>query len=157
LTLVFGPISYGEVNLRVANLIVGLIPIFGWPSIIGQTMGVLITATVSPLGPLDFVNVLPAFLFSWLIWKLRKISVFVGLVSYSLALGVSVSLTLYFVSKVPFLVVIPYVTTGILLMTAGFGYLLYRTVEKADVIRWISVEPLDSDNNEHRSSHSSRN
>jgi hypothetical protein len=111
----------------------GLVPIIGWPAIIGQTLGVLITASVSPLGPVDLVNVVPALWFSWLIWKLKRASVLFGLTLYSVGLGLSVSLTLQFVTGIGLAVLIPYVTAGIFAMTAGGGYLFYRAVMKSNL------------------------
>jgi uncharacterized membrane protein len=133
LTIVVGPLSYGQLNLRVANVMLGLVPIIGWPAIIGQTLGVLITASVSPLGPVDLVNVVPALCFSWLIWKLKRASVLFGLTLYSVGLGLSVSLTLQFVTGIGLAVLIPYVTAGIFAMTAGGGYLFYRAVMKSNL------------------------
>ncbi len=135
LVYVFSPISYGQVQFRVANIIVGLIPMLGWAGIIGQTVGVFVANMNSPLGPVDLLNAIPTFVFSWLIWKLRRISVFLGLTLYSLALGLSVSLALNYVFGLPMLVGIPYVTTGIFLATGGLGYILYRAVNKLGILR----------------------
>jgi hypothetical protein len=35
LAFLFNPISYGVINLRVANVLIGLIPIIGWPAVLG--------------------------------------------------------------------------------------------------------------------------
>lgn len=134
LTYVFSPISYGPVNFRVANLLEGLIPLMGWPAILGQTLGVFIANSRSPLGPIDLINVVPTFLFSWLIWKLRRVSVLLGLVLYSVALGITVSLALNYAFGLPLYVEIPYVTAGILVVTAFFGYLFYKAVERFGVL-----------------------
>ena len=138
LVLVFSPISYGVINLRVANVLVGLVPLLGWPGVLGQTLGVLIAnqpALGDQLGPIDLVNVLPTFVCSWLIWKLRRRSVFLGLTLYSLALGVSVSFALNYAFNLPLAIEVPQVTAGIFLTTAVFGYLLYRAVEKLGVVQ----------------------
>ncbi len=135
LAYVFSPISYGQMQLRVANIIVGLIPILGWAGIIGQTVGVFIANMNSPLGPIDLVSVIPTFVFSWLVWKLRRISVFLGLTLYSLALGLSVSSALNYAFGIPLTVGIPYTTAGIFLATCVFGYLLYRAVNKLGILR----------------------
>jgi hypothetical protein len=133
LTLLFGSLSYGEINLRVANVMVGAIPIIGWSAVIGQTLGVLVTGTVSPLGPIDLVNVLPAFFFSWMIWKLKSVSVFVGLLVYSVGLGLSVSLTIWFASRVSLTLLVPYVTIGIFVMTTLGGYSFYNGLKRAGI------------------------
>lgn len=135
LVFVFSPISYGQVNLRVANIIVGLIPLIGWPGILGQALGVFIANSVSPLGPIDLLNVAPAGVFAWTIWKLRRTSVFLGLTLYSIALGVSVSLALNYAFGPPLSLEIPYVTAGIFLATAVLGYLFYRAVKRLGVLQ----------------------
>jgi len=138
LTFVFSPISYGVINLRVANILIGLVPIIGWPAVLGQTLGVLIAnqpALGDPLGPIDLINVVPSFLFSLLLWKLRNKSVFLGLTLYSIALGITVSYALNYAFNLPLLVGIPQVTAGIFLATAVFGYLLFRAVKRLGVLQ----------------------
>jgi uncharacterized membrane protein len=142
LVYLFNPISYGQLNLRVANVIVGLIPLMGWPGVIGQAVGVFVANLASPLGPIDLINVIPSFVFSWLIWRLRKKSVFLGLTLYSVALGVSVSFALNYAFNLPLAVEVPYVTLGVFLATAVFGYIFYRAVRKLGVIqRRFGTEP----------------
>ena len=138
LAVAFSPISYGVINFRVANVLMGLVPIIGWPAIIGQALGVFLAnqpALGDTLGPVDLVNVIPSFLFAWLIWKLRGTSVFLGLTIYSVALGISVSFALSYAFNLPLLVEIPQVTVGIFLATAVFGYIFYRAVSRLGVLQ----------------------
>jgi uncharacterized membrane protein len=138
LALVFSPISYGAINLRVANILIGLVPIIGWPAVLGQTLGVFIAnqpALGDPLGPIDLINVVPSFLFSLLLWKLRNKSVFLGLALYSVALGITVSYALNYAFNLPLSVGIPEVTAGIFIATAVFGYLLFRAVKRLSVLQ----------------------
>ena len=138
LVVAFSPISYGVINLRVANVLMGLVPLMGWPGIIGQALGVFIAnqpAMGDQLGPVDLVNVLPSFVFAWVVWKLRRRSVFIGLTVYSVALGVTVSLALSYAFGLPLVVEIPQVTLGIFLATAVLGYVLYRAVARLGVFQ----------------------
>ncbi len=146
LGLAFSPISYGVINLRLANVLIGLVPIIGWPAVIGQALGVFIANQPllgDPLGPIDLINVIPSFVFSWLLWKLRKKSVFLGLTLYSVALGISVSFALSYAFNLPLLTfwsgqgpgLIPTVTTGIFLTTAVLGYILYKAVNRLGVLQ----------------------
>ena len=138
LTFLFSPISYGVVNLRVANVLIGLVPIIGWPAVLGQTLGVFIAnqpALGDPLGPIDLINVVPSFLFSFILWKFRDRSVFLGLAIYSVALGVTVSYALNYAFNLPLLVEIPQVTLGIFLATAVLGYTFYRSVKNLGVLQ----------------------
>lgn len=138
LAVAFSPISYGVINLRVANILIGLVPIIGWPAILGQTLGVFIAnqpALGDTLGPIDLVNVVPTLVFAWVIWKLRGRSVFLGLTLYSIALGLSVSYALSYAFNLPLLVEIPQVTAGIFLATAVLGYIFYRAVKRLGVLQ----------------------
>lgn len=138
LAVAFSPISYGVVNLRVANILMGLVPLIGWPAVIGQALGVFIAnqpALGDPLGPIDLINVLPSFVFAWVLWKLRKRSVFLGLTLYSIALGISVSYALNYAFNLPLVVEIPQVSAGIFLATAVLGYFLYRAARKLGVLQ----------------------
>ena len=129
ITYAFSPISYGQVQLRLANVVLGLIPLIGWPSVIGQTIGVFVANIGSPLGPIDLLNAFPSFVFSFILWKLRNVSVILGLVLYSAALGLSVSFALYYAFGLPLIVNIPWVTAGNLLAGA-LAYLLFKAVRK---------------------------
>ena len=137
LVLAFGQVSYGVVNLRVANVLVGLIPLIGWPAVLGQTLGVFLGNTVSTLGPIDLVNVVPSFVFSWVLWRVRKTSVFLGLTLYSIALGCTVTFALGYVGFLPspWYLGFVYVFTGIFLMTAVFGYIFYMAVQRLGVVQ----------------------
>jgi uncharacterized membrane protein len=138
LALAFSPFSYGVINLRVANVLMGLVPILGWPAVLGQALGVFIAnqpAFGDPLGPIDLINVLPSLVFAWVVWKLRRRSVFVGLSLYSVALGISVSIALNYAFNLPLLVEIPQVTAGVFLATAVMGYILYKAVSRLGVLQ----------------------
>jgi uncharacterized membrane protein len=138
LAFLFSPISYGVINFRVANVLIGLVPIIGWPAVLGQALGVFIAnqpALGDPLGPIDLINVIPSFLFSFLLWKLRNTSVFLGLTLYSVALGITVSYALSYAFSLPLLVEIPQVTIGIFLATAVLGYIMYRSVKRLGVLQ----------------------
>jgi uncharacterized membrane protein len=138
LSFLFSPISYGAVNLRVANVLTGLIPLIGWPAVAGQALGVFIAnqpALGDPLGPIDLINVIPSLVFSWVIWKLRKRSVFLGLTLYSVALGVTVSYALNYAFGLPLVVEFPQVTIGIFAATAVLGYMLYKAVARLGVVQ----------------------
>jgi uncharacterized membrane protein len=138
LVVVFSPISYGPINLRVANILMGLVPLIGWPGVFGQALGVFIAnqpALGDTLGPIDLINVVPSLIFSWVVWKLRRKSVFLGLTVYSIALGISVSFALNYAFGLPLLVEIPQVSIGIFFATAVLGYILYRAVGKLGVLQ----------------------
>jgi uncharacterized membrane protein len=148
LTISLNPIGYGVLNFRVANALLGLVPIMGWAGILGQGLGVLIAnqpGLGDPLGPLDLVNVIPSVAFAWLIWRLRGRSVVLGLTLYSVALGSSVSLVLaatgnLFFGKEPAtgwtaLAAGAAVFAGIFVVTVAGGYALYRAAGRLGVVQ----------------------
>ena len=138
LALAFSPISYGVINLRVANILMGLVPLIGWPAVLGQGLGVFIAnqpALGDPLGPIDLINVVPSLAFAWLLWKLRNRSVFLGLALYSVALGLTVSYALNYAFNLPLVVEIPQVTAGVFIATAILGYILYKAVKRLGVVQ----------------------
>ncbi len=134
LTIALGQISYGGVNFRVANSLLGLVPLIGWPAIVGQGLGVLLANAASPYS-LDTLNVVPSLVFAWVIWKLRNTSVILGLTVYSLALGVSVSLVIGYPNMSLVYSLLPIVTLGVFLATAVLGYFFYRAVGRTGILQ----------------------
>ncbi|MBI3841374.1 MAG: QueT transporter family protein [Thaumarchaeota archaeon] len=134
ITIALGPISYGGLNFRVANALLGLVPILGWPAVIGQGLGVVLANAYSPYS-LDTLNAIPSFAFAWLIWKLRKVGVFLGLTIYSVALGTSVSLVIGYPNFDLVYSLLPLVTLGIFVVTAVLGYILYKAAGRSEVLR----------------------
>lgn len=132
---VFQTISYAQFQLRVANVLVGLIPLMGWAGILGQTAGVFISNIYSPLGPVDMLNAIPAMLFSFVIWKARNVSVLLGFLLYSVGLGVSVSISLDYAVGLPWFVTMPYISASIFFVTGVLGYILYRSVKRLGVLQ----------------------
>jgi len=149
LALAFGPISYGQLQMRVANVLLGLIPILGWPAVIGQGIGVFLANMESPLGPIDLLNAVPSVVFSWVIWKLRRVSVFLGLTIYSAGLGVTVALALSYAFHLPFelpvslgfvTITLPLpvvIMAGIFGATAVLGYIFYRAMDRTGIGSYI--------------------
>jgi uncharacterized membrane protein len=132
---VFQPVSYAQFQLRIANVLVGLIPLMGWAGIVGQTAGVFISNISSPLGPVDMLNAIPTMLFSIIIWKIRRVSVLLGFLLYSVGLGASVSVSLNYAVGLPWFVTMPYVSASIFFVTGVFGYILYYSVKRLGVLQ----------------------
>jgi len=121
------PISFMQVQVRVANALIGLVPIFGLPAVYGLTLGVLLGNLTSPLGWIDLISPIFSFMGLMIIYELREVSVLSGLLIYSLILSVWVSYMLWFVSGLPYILTFVYVLIGITIATTGLGYLLYKS------------------------------
>ncbi|MEM2103481.1 MAG: QueT transporter family protein [Candidatus Bathyarchaeia archaeon] len=94
-TAMGGPITYGPVQLRLADCLIPLSAMFGWPAIVGVTMGCL-SNVYYMLDPADviigpIVNLAAALA----VFNLRK-QVFFACVAGSLIVGVPIGLYLYF-------------------------------------------------------------
>ena len=55
LTILFAPISLLSLQIRVSEVLIAFIPIFGWPVLVGLTIGTFLGNIVSPLGVIDMV------------------------------------------------------------------------------------------------------
>ncbi|MDG6223322.1 MAG: QueT transporter family protein [Candidatus Bathyarchaeota archaeon] len=55
LLILLAPISFGPIQLRVADCLIPLAALFGWPAITGVTMGCLIGNAYFWLGPQDVI------------------------------------------------------------------------------------------------------
>ncbi len=131
-----GPLSFSVLNFRLSDSLLALVPVVGMPAVVGHTIGVFVTNIFSPLGPLDLANTIPSFVCSWLIFRLRNLSVLLGLSIYTIVLGLTVSLLISYVTNIPFLFAFASVTAGIGIVVIGAGYIIYRAILRAGVKRY---------------------
>ncbi|MFC1505499.1 QueT transporter family protein [Thermoproteota archaeon] len=127
LVYAFAPISFHQIQIRIANALIGLVPLLGWAGIYGLALGVLLGNLSSPLGPIDLLSVLPSFVCLIAIYKLRNVSVILGLQIYSTLISIWVAFMLYLVFNLPYFVTFIYVFVGITIATTGLGYLVYKS------------------------------
>jgi len=128
------------VQVRVADALTGLVPILGLPAVYGIALGVFIGNLYSPLGPIDLLSTLPSLLGLWMIYRLRRVSVVLGLLSYSLAVSLWVAFMLYYVVEAPYLIAFIYVFTGVTIASVGLGYPLYRYASKIELFKALTSE-----------------
>lgn len=128
LSLCLSPLSFGLIQIRLGGMMLGAVPILGLAGVMGQTLGCLITNSFSPLGIVDLVNVIPTFIMSYAIWKLKNRNVLIGLSAYCLVTSLSIALTLNFAFNVP----VPYtyltVLVGQLIACVVGGYVVYKSL-----------------------------
>ncbi len=131
LTLLLAPISYYQVQVRVADALLALTLLFGWPSIIGVTVGCFIANILGPFGLIDAIGGSVANLVATLVgWRLRRNKP-VSLVSMAVMVSAIVSSYLYVLFNVPYLVTFAYILVGSLISITGIGYILLKALEKA--------------------------
>jgi uncharacterized membrane protein len=82
--------NYGPIQLRIADCLIPLSALLGWPAAMGVTLGALIGNVYSFLGPVDMVfGALANLLASLLIWRFRR-RLLTACVGASLVIGVIV-------------------------------------------------------------------
>ncbi len=130
LVTLLAPISFLGVQVRVANALIGLVPLLGMPGAIGITLGVVIGNVWSPLGPLDMLSAVPTFASLTILLRLRDRSVLAGLLIYTGIVSAWVGFLLSYVLGVPFVLTFPYLLVGIGIATALLGYIVYRAAAR---------------------------
>ena len=152
LIIVLAPISFGPVQLRVADCLIPLAALFGWPAIAGVTVGCFIGNAYYWLGPQDVIlgpiaNLIAAIV----IFKLRK-RPFMACVAGSLPIGVIVGsyLWLFFgfeadifrlqIAAVAGMIIS--VTLSTLIAVAVLGYALLMTLTRSSVIHDLKSRGL---------------
>ncbi|MDG6997972.1 MAG: QueT transporter family protein [Nitrososphaerota archaeon] len=135
ITIALGGISYGPINLRLANLLIAVVPIVGWPGVIGVSLGVFLGNISSPLGPIDLVSSLFTLIGLSVVKALSRRTVFGGLILYAIGLGAWVSFELHLVLGLPYLPTLYFVISGIALVVVGLAYPLYRALQSSGLVR----------------------
>jgi len=125
-----GPLSFNQFQFRVANILLGIIPLAGLPAVFGITLGVLVGNISSPLGPIDMLSVIPSFLGCFAIYYLKKMSVLAGLTVYTIIVSIWVAFILQYVLGFPYLETLFYLLIGVGTVTVGLGYILYKALLK---------------------------
>jgi uncharacterized membrane protein len=113
LGLVFASISFGPVQVRVSNILIPMIAIFGLPGVIGTVLGTFTLnlygyAVGIAIGPLDLIS---AFVFLPARWLIARYGLKAVLI-HTLCVGLWVGYLLNNVFGLPFLVTAPLVMGG---------------------------------------------
>jgi len=145
LLVVLAPISFGPVQLRVADCLISLAALFGWPAIVGVTAGCFIGNAYFWLGPEDVIfGTLANLIAATIIFLLRK-RPFLACVAGSLPIGVIVGsyLWIFFGFQAPDIfglqlpmwgAMILSITISTLIAVAGIGYGLLRVLGSPNVL-----------------------
>jgi uncharacterized membrane protein len=141
------PTIYGPIQLRVADFMIALAALFGWPLIGGVTLGCFLTNAYYFLGTPDVIlgpiaNLIAAYLVLFL-RKRRLLACFVG----ALPIGVIVGGYLWFFFPPPEVLgslpawagMIVSITVSSLIAVAVIGYLVLSILSRPNII-----EPLKS-------------
>jgi uncharacterized membrane protein len=140
LVIVLAPISYGPIQLRIADCLIPLSALFGWPAILGVTAGCFLGNGYFFMGPEDvLLGTIANLIAATIIFMLRK-KTFVACVVGSLPIGIIVGSYLWIFFPPPeifgiqlplWVAMIVSITISTLIVVAGIGYVILKTLSKS--------------------------
>ncbi|MBS7628797.1 QueT transporter family protein [Candidatus Bathyarchaeota archaeon] len=134
------PISFNIAQVRIADALLPLSIIFGWPSIIGLTVGAGVANMFGGLGPIDIVGGAAAnFTATFLAWNIDSrgfrggwiCAVAVEVLSVTLIVGFYLSILF----GVPMAVALSGILVGSLISIGFMGYLLLKAITSPPIIK----------------------
>jgi uncharacterized membrane protein len=143
MSIIGNPTVFGPIQLRIADCLIALTVLFGWPVIGGVTLGCFLTNAYYFLGPQDVIfGPIANFVAASVILLLRRHRFF-ACVAGALPIGLVVGAYLpIFFSPPEVLSALPVwaamifsITVSSLIAIAGIGYLLLSAIERSGVIR----------------------
>lgn len=139
LVIILGPVSYGPIQLRIADSLIPLAMIFGWPAVLGVSLGCLVGNTYYWLGTLDIILGPAANLIAASTIMLLHRRPFLACLTSSLIIGLVVGgyLWTFFPPPEIFGLSLPAwagmvvsITLSSLVAVAGIGYILFQTLNR---------------------------
>lgn len=146
LVIVLAPISYGPIQLRIADCLIPLAALFGWPVITGVTIGCIVGNAYFWLGPQDVIfGAIANFIAAFIIFKLRK-RPFFACIAGSLPIGIIVGgyLWIFFgfqssdilgLTLPAWGAMIISITISTLIVVAGIGYILLMSLGHSSILK----------------------
>lgn len=143
LVIFLAPISYGPVQLRVADCLIPLAALFGWPVIAGVSIGCFLGNAYFWLGPQDVIFGTIANLIGATIVFLFRKRQFLGCVLGSLPIGIIVGsyLWIFFPPPEIFGLQLPMwgammisITISSIIAIAGIGYVLLNALNNSSIL-----------------------
>jgi len=157
LLIFLAPISFGPVQLRVADCLLPLAALFGWPMILGATLGCLVGNFVGGIiafgaaNPIDIIfGSIANLIATYAIFILRRRK-FLGCVLGSVIIGLIVGGYLWLFVPAPELGGLPLpawvammisITISSLIAIAVIGYMLLMAISRPSVIEPIKSKGL---------------
>ena len=142
LVIVFAPISFGPIQLRIADCLIPISALLGLPAVAGVGLGALIGNMYWFLSPIDVIfGSIANLLAGYFILKYKK-RLFLACITASLIIGIIVGgyLWLFFpppsilgVNLPVWFAMIISITLSSLIAIAGLGYLLLQTLKRTNL------------------------
>lgn len=139
-----GFMSYGPLNIRLADAMVATVPILGMAGVIGHTLGVFIANIFSTAGLIDLLNTIPSFAMAFVVYYTYKkthndYTVIATCTAYSAVLGATVGWMLSYLYMLPLLEIIFYVFLGNFVSSVFIGWPLFKGLKKVGLERWLGT------------------
>jgi len=145
------PISFGPIQIRVADALIPLAAIFGWPVVVGAGLGCLAANAYYSLGWIDVIlGPLANLVSAYLVFILRR-RLFIACTLGALPIGFIVGGYLWLLLPPPsvfgldlpsWAAMIVSITSSTLLATAGLGYLLLKTMARKEILEPLKLRGL---------------
>ena len=144
LVVSLGFMSYGPLNIRLADAMVAAVPILGMAGVLGHTLGVFIANIFSTAGLIDLLNTIPSFAMAFLVYYTYKktrndYTIIATCTAYSAVLGVTVGWMLSYLYTLPLIEIIFYVFLGNFVSSVLIGWPLFKGLKKLGLIRWLGA------------------
>jgi uncharacterized membrane protein len=129
------PLSYGPVQIRIADAMVATVPILGMAGVLGHTLGVFISNMFSTAGLIDLLNTIPSFMMAFVVYYVYKrtkndYSVIATCLAYSAVLGTTVGWMLSYLYGLPLLETIAYVAVGNAVASILIGWPIFKILKR---------------------------
>jgi hypothetical protein len=131
LIAVFPFLSFLQINVRIANVLKGMVKFWPVAALLGNFVAVVVgNFLFSPLGLLDVVlSPVVSTALLGLAYLLGRRSFFVGLVANAVLLGVYLAWLISTVTGAPFSVLLPFLLAGVSMSDVVLPYTLYRALD----------------------------
>jgi uncharacterized membrane protein len=131
------PISFQIFQVRIADALLPLSMLFGWPAIVGLSLGAFVANFFGGLGPIDMIGGAVAnFLATYLAWKIgykRPVNAFVSILSEVVIVTLIVGTYLSFLIGMPLMVGLLGIFLGSLIAIGLLGGILFTALSSSRV------------------------
>lgn len=151
LVIVLAPISFGPVQLRVADCLIPLAAMLGWPAVFGVSLGAFVGNAYFFLGPMDVVfGAIANLVAATIIFKLRR-RLLPACTAGSIAIGTIVGGYLWIYFPPPDIMglnlpvwgaMMASITISSIIAIAGIGHLLVRTLAASGFVEVLESRGL---------------
>ncbi|MCW4031926.1 MAG: QueT transporter family protein [Candidatus Bathyarchaeota archaeon] len=137
--IALAPISFNIFQVRIADSLLPLSIIFGWPSVLGITMGTIVANFFGGLGIIDVVGgAIANFIATLLAWKIgfkkTECSKVFAIVTEILVVTLVVGSYLSFLFNIPILVGLFGIMIGSIISIGFLGYLLLTLISRRYIV-----------------------